>query len=196
MRKRAAAGIFSFRGASTDPHAHAPRATRSDGRATPRRPPKGVRRIALTFDLCEQPHEVTGYQVDIVDLLRASDIAATFFAEGKWLLTHPARAAQRMSDDRFELANHASEHRNLRLLQGRRLTVEIDGAQRAYATLRAQTRNHACPTPAPNIRRRPGTHGADLARPLSVSFRRLQPRRPPLGQRPRADRCTVGRLRR
>src|SRR5262249_29725469 len=52
--------------------------------------------IALTFDLCEQPDEVAGYQGDIVDLLRAEKARATFFAGGKWLLTHKLRAEQLM----------------------------------------------------------------------------------------------------
>ena len=45
--------------------------------------PQGIRRIALTFDLCAQPYEIAGYQGDIVDFLRDRNIAATFFAGGK-----------------------------------------------------------------------------------------------------------------
>ena len=99
------------------------------GAAAERASDLGIRRIALTFDLCEQPYEIAGYQGDIVDFLRDRDIAATFFAGGKWLLTHAERAGQLMSDDRFEIANHAWEHRNLRLLSGTRLATEIDGEE-------------------------------------------------------------------
>ncbi len=124
--------------------------------------PRGIRRIALTFDLCEQPYEITGYQGDIVDFLRDRDIAATFFAGGKWLLTHAERAGQLMSDDRFEIANHAWEHRNLRLLSGARLTAEIDGPQRAYADLRRRLAERGCPRP-------PATRSARPARPGTLA---------------------------
>jgi len=94
--------------------------------------PPGRNLVALTFDLCEQPYEIAGYQGDIVDYLRDQNIPATFFAGGKWLLTHTERAEQIIADPRFELANHSWEHRNFRLLEGRRLGQEIDGAQLAY----------------------------------------------------------------
>ena len=61
-----------------------------------------------------------------------------------------------MSDDRFEIANHAWEHRNLRLLSGARLTAEIDGPQRAYADLRRRLAERGCPRPAAA---RPARHG-------------------------------------
>jgi peptidoglycan/xylan/chitin deacetylase (PgdA/CDA1 family) len=127
--------------------------------------PRGIRRIALTFDLCEQPYEIAGYQGDIVDFLRDRDIAATFFAGGKWLLTHAERASQLMSDDRFEIANHAWEHRNLRLLSGARLAAEIDGPQRAYADLRRRLAERGCPRPPatrPARPARPGTLADDI----------------------------------
>jgi peptidoglycan/xylan/chitin deacetylase (PgdA/CDA1 family) len=50
--------------------------------------PPGKKLIALTFDLCEQPFEVSGYQGDIVDFLRQNAIKATFFIGGKWMLSH------------------------------------------------------------------------------------------------------------
>ena len=120
--------------------------------------PPGSRRIALTFDLCEQPYEVSGYQGDIVDFLRDEKISATFFAGGKWLLTHDQRAQQLLADSRIELANHAWEHRNFRLLSGTRLTTEIDAAQRAYATTRANLSARNCQIPG-------GGASAELAVP-------------------------------
>jgi peptidoglycan/xylan/chitin deacetylase (PgdA/CDA1 family) len=111
--------------------------------------PQGIRRIALTFDLCEQPYEIAGYQGDIVDFLRDRDIAATFFAGGKWLLTHAERASQLMSDDRFEIANHAWEHRNLRLLSGARLATEIDAPSAPMPTFAAASPNAAAPAARP-----------------------------------------------
>src|SRR5262249_32967147 len=52
--------------------------------------------VALTFDLCEQPSEISGYQGGIVDFLREHRIKATFFMGGKWILSHRERAQQLM----------------------------------------------------------------------------------------------------
>ena len=97
--------------------------------------PHGKKVIALTFDLCEQPHETSGYQGNIVDFLRKNKIPATFFAGGKWMLSHRERAQQLMSDQLFEVGNHTWEHRNLRILRGSALVKEIERAQLAYEVL-------------------------------------------------------------
>jgi peptidoglycan-N-acetylglucosamine deacetylase len=103
--------------------------------------------IALTFDLCEVPDEVAGYQGDIVDFLRADKVKATFFAGGKWLLTHQNRAEQLMSDPLFEVANHTWEHRNLRLTSASLLQSEIGFAQLAYDRLRRDLEAKQCIRP-------------------------------------------------
>lgn len=100
--------------------------------------PPDKKLVALTFDLCETPDELAGYQGDIVDFLRRRNIKATFFAGGKWMLTHRTRAQQLMADRRFEIANHSWEHRNLRLLDGPALEAEIGNAQAAYETVRSE----------------------------------------------------------
>lgn len=109
--------------------------------------PPDVRKVALTFDLCEQPHEISGFQGDIVDYLRDNRIPATFFAGGKWFLTHPQRAEQILADPLFEVANHAWEHRNFRLLDTTRANVEIGAAQRAYEIIRAGLEARGCRAP-------------------------------------------------
>lgn len=109
--------------------------------------PGGQKLVALTFDLCEQPYEITGYQGDIVDFLRDNGIPATFFAGGKWMLTHRTRAQQIIADPRFELANHSWEHRNFRLLDGARLAREIDGAQLAYESVYDDLAGRRCVMP-------------------------------------------------
>src|SRR5262249_9760524 len=92
--------------------------------------------VALTFDLCEQSDEVAGYQGGIVDFLRENRIKATFFAGGKWMLTHRTRAQQLIADRQFEIANHTWQHRNLRLLSGSQLVEEVERAQLAYGQIR------------------------------------------------------------
>jgi peptidoglycan-N-acetylglucosamine deacetylase len=109
--------------------------------------PSGLKLIALTFDLCEQPYEIAGYQGDIVDYLRKERIKATFFAGGKWMLTHRDRTQQLMSDPLFELGNHTWEHRNLRLLSGSALTDEVQRAEVAYERLYEELEARQCVRP-------------------------------------------------
>jgi peptidoglycan/xylan/chitin deacetylase (PgdA/CDA1 family) len=106
--------------------------------------PPGVKLVALTFDLCEQPYEIAGYQGDIVDYLREHQIKATFFAGGKWMLTHKVRTEQLMSDPLFEIGNHTWEHRNLRLLKAPVLEKEIESAQTAYEQVREELAARQC----------------------------------------------------
>lgn len=94
--------------------------------------PPGDKRISLTFDLCEQPYEVAGYDAELVNVLRETATKATFFGGGKWMLTHSVKTQQILSDPLFEMGNHAWEHRNLRLLEGARQKSEISWAQVAY----------------------------------------------------------------
>ena len=94
--------------------------------------PPDQKLVAFTFDLCEQPFEISGYQGDIVDYLRKHKVPATFFASGKWLLTHPVRAKQVLADPLFEIGNHAWEHRNFRVISSKQQRAEIAGSQRAY----------------------------------------------------------------
>lgn len=108
--------------------------------------PQGVNKIALTFDLCEQAHDKTGYDGAIVDLLRDTKTKATFFA-GKWIVTHPNRAQQLIADPLFEVGNHTWEHRNLRLLTGKSLYDEIAAAQLAYAGAHSQLVQSQCMDP-------------------------------------------------
>jgi peptidoglycan/xylan/chitin deacetylase (PgdA/CDA1 family) len=107
----------------------------------------GDKRIALTFDLCEQPDEISGYQGTIVDFLRQSGTKATFFMGGKWMLTHRERAQQLMSDALFEVGNHTWEHHNLRLFKGRALIGEIRNAQLAYQEVRGELETKQCTRP-------------------------------------------------
>ena len=80
------------------------------------RPKDGSKVIALTFDLCEGPGEIAGYDADVVNFLRTAAIKATFFAGGKWLQSHPDRAMQLIADPLFEIGNHSWNHPNFRLL--------------------------------------------------------------------------------
>ena len=106
--------------------------------------PPGKKLVALTFDLCEQTGEIAGYDGAIVDYLRANNVRATFFAGGKWLLTHPERSQQLMADGRFEIGSHGWAHMNVRGLAGASLTAELRGPQAAYEAMRARLAARQC----------------------------------------------------
>jgi len=112
--------------------------------------PPGKKLVALTFDLCEQPSEISGYQGGIVDFLRTKGIKATFFIGGKWMLSHRERTQQLMADPMFEVANHTWEHRNLRLMSGQALVDEIKNAQLAYEQVREELQAKQCTGPQGN----------------------------------------------
>lgn len=108
--------------------------------------PAGKKLVAFTFDLCEQPFEISGYQGDIFDFLRANGVRATIFAGGKWLETHPERAQQLMADPLFEIGSHAWEHRNFRVVPRQVRLDEIDGAIAAYDRVVRSLEQRACLT--------------------------------------------------
>lgn len=92
--------------------------------------------LAITFDLCEQAQEISGYDAEIVNLLRDSQVAATFFAGGKWMRSHPEQSLQLMADPLFELGNHGWTHANPALLDDRRLAEQVLWTQAQYELLR------------------------------------------------------------
>lgn len=106
--------------------------------------PPGKKLIALTFDLCEQPGEIAGYEGEIIDYLRRENVKATFFAGGKWMRSHDERTQQLMADPLFEIGNHSEAHRNLRLLEGAKLHDEVVGPQRAYEAIRTRLGETQC----------------------------------------------------
>ncbi len=110
-------------------------------------PHNGEKLIALTFDLCEQADEITGYDGELVDTLRAHGVNATFYAGGKWMQSHPERTMQLMADPRFELGNHAWTHGNLRVLQGAEMENQIRWTQAEYERLRDQLLALPCAAP-------------------------------------------------
>ncbi len=99
--------------------------------------------VALTFDLCEQADEKTGYDRDIVNLLREKNVKASFFAGGKWMQSHEEKSMQLMADPNFELGNHGWTHGNLRVLSGERMRQQIVRTQAEYERIREKLRQKA-----------------------------------------------------
>jgi peptidoglycan/xylan/chitin deacetylase (PgdA/CDA1 family) len=110
-------------------------------------PPGSRKLVALTFDFCEQPQEVAGYDGAIVDYLRANRVKATFFAGGKWMLSHSGRTQQLMTDPLFEIGTHGLAHRNTRLLSGPDLWREITAPSTAYQRVRGELAGAQCAIP-------------------------------------------------
>ena len=110
--------------------------------------PKGVKLVALTFDLCETGGQVAGYDGPIFDTLRKEGVPATFFAGGKWLETHPERARQIAADPLFEIGNHSWDHANLHAADDSRMSREILTAQAAIDAAKTAS-VAACPAATP-----------------------------------------------
>jgi len=110
------------------------------------KPRNGEKLLALTFDLCEKSNEVTGYDGELVDILRAEKVHATFYAGGKWMRSHPERTMQLMADPLFELGNHAWTHGNFRVLRGQDIEDQIQWTQAQYEILRVELLDRSCAT--------------------------------------------------
>lgn len=107
--------------------------------------PEGKRLLALTFDLCEVESEISGYDFEVVNYLRANNVKATFFACGKWMRSHPEKTMQLMSDPLFEVGNHGWNHKNLRLLDKEQALDQILWTQAQYELLWEEIPQNLCP---------------------------------------------------
>jgi len=97
----------------------------------------GVKLVALTFDLCELSDQTTGYDGAVVDVLRANQVPATFFAGGKWMRSHPVRAMQLVADPLFEVGGHAWTHGNFAVLSEEKRREQLDWTETQYEIVRA-----------------------------------------------------------
>jgi peptidoglycan/xylan/chitin deacetylase (PgdA/CDA1 family) len=84
-------------------------------------------------------------------------VKATFFAGGKWMETHPERAAQLIADPDFEIGSHGFRHRDMARLGGEALGDEIKLTDAAYARARAALLARQCAASSANGRN-PPTH--------------------------------------
>jgi peptidoglycan/xylan/chitin deacetylase (PgdA/CDA1 family) len=95
--------------------------------------PAGLKLVALTFDLCETPNEVAGYDGAIFETLRQAHIPATLFAGGHWSETHEARFGEIATAAQFEIGNHTWTHANLRTVDAATLKREVYAPIAAFA---------------------------------------------------------------
>lgn len=69
--------------------------------------------VALTFDACGNgppSSPSSGYDADVVRLLRAHRVPATLFVSARWVGRNAAVAVQLAADPLFELGNHGTRH--------------------------------------------------------------------------------------
>ncbi|MCP6059486.1 polysaccharide deacetylase family protein, partial [Klebsiella pneumoniae] len=90
--------------------------------------------------LCEASSEISGYDGALVDYLRAENVAATFFAGGKWLMSHAERGDQLTADHTFEMGNHTWSHANLTVRTGDAMRRQVDDADVALALRRTEVK--------------------------------------------------------
>jgi peptidoglycan/xylan/chitin deacetylase (PgdA/CDA1 family) len=124
-------------------HTHQPLAPALENSIRRVKPTANKKVVALTFDLCEGARELAGYDADIVNYLRDHRVKATFFAGGKWMLSHPQEAMQLIADPLFEVGNHSWTHANLRLLDAKRIEKQILRPQAQYEALWEQLQARA-----------------------------------------------------
>jgi len=74
--------------------------------------PPTCKAIALTFDMCPV-REGAGYDAELVDMLIAKRIPATFFLSGRWMATHEAEVMALKDVPFFELGTHGQVHAHL-----------------------------------------------------------------------------------
>lgn len=74
---------------------------------------RGPRRplAALTFDGCgNPPGGASGYDADLIGVLRRFEVPATLFLSGRWIAENPSLARDLAADPLFELGNHGTRH--------------------------------------------------------------------------------------
>ncbi|HPA59189.1 MAG TPA: polysaccharide deacetylase family protein [Synergistales bacterium] len=75
--------------------------------------PQGGKLLALTFDACGGGVKGSGYDEELIGLLRRERIPATLFINARWISANPEIFSDLASDPLFEIANHGLEHKPL-----------------------------------------------------------------------------------
>lgn len=69
--------------------------------------------VALTFDACGGSVKGSGFDKDLIELLRKERVPATLFINARWIAANPEIFRDLASDPLFEIANHGFEHKPL-----------------------------------------------------------------------------------
>jgi peptidoglycan-N-acetylglucosamine deacetylase len=88
--------------------------------------PRELPRVALTFDLCQKPGHPAGFDAKLVAILERNHAAATFFAGGDWMRTHPEAIRRLAAVSTFELGSHSWSHPYFRSLDAAAIATQLD----------------------------------------------------------------------
>ena len=88
-------------------------------------------RVALTFDAehPDRPHRA-GVADEILALLAAECVRATFFLQGRWTTAHP-RTAERIARDGHLVGSHSFSHQRMPRLSREGMLSDVRAAERA-----------------------------------------------------------------
>ena len=91
-------------------------------------------RVALTFDAehPDSPHCPPGNERSLLDILGREGVRATFFLQGRWVLSHPD-LARRVADQEHLIGNHSHYHSRMRLLTAEGFRTDVLSAEKAIA---------------------------------------------------------------
>ncbi|HEY3375349.1 MAG TPA: polysaccharide deacetylase family protein [Candidatus Aquicultor sp.] len=95
--------------------------------------------VALTFDLCEAQRDHAGFDTQIVRILTADSVKATFFMGGKWAETHPGPARILSGNPLFEIGNHSYSHRVFTKISPEEAKEQVLKAQASLTRLTGKT---------------------------------------------------------
>ncbi|MBA3944820.1 MAG: polysaccharide deacetylase family protein, partial [Herpetosiphonaceae bacterium] len=87
--------------------------------------------IALTFDACETPNVLAGYDEHLVQILLAAHAPATMFLCGHWVSTHSDVTRMLAANPLFELGNHSWGHPDFSRIRPATMDLEISRTQAA-----------------------------------------------------------------
>lgn len=91
--------------------------------------------VALTFDACQSPNQLAGYDETIINILAETRTPATLFLGGLWMQRHPAQTRALAANPLFELGNHSWSHADFARLNPEEMSAEILRTQQLMTTL-------------------------------------------------------------
>jgi len=93
-------------------------------------------RVFLTFDAehPDRPHCPPSATQQILQVLRRSNVRATFFLQGRWVEAYP-HIAREIALDGHRIGNHSFYHARLQLLSDEGLATDITGAEQVIKSV-------------------------------------------------------------
>jgi peptidoglycan-N-acetylglucosamine deacetylase len=93
-----------------------------------------VNKIALTFDACPSSTH-GGYDDQVVRTLVDSNVSATFFLSGRWILKHKLETKHLSSIPFFEIGNHSYNHPHCLNIQDDSIRKELQLTEKVLTNI-------------------------------------------------------------